>query len=241
MQHSSVEFRDLDYEDTLRFYEAYRDNLRAMCNAGLQRGADVVLCTIVGNMLMPPYVDTFPARVGKETIVHYRTFFKQGITEIPHRFLDALRPPIRPNVRDWGMALHWDVLAERMARPPVDAPAPLRPLDGPLADMPATEGKKHTSMKGAHWTEPRIWEEPARRIMANMAAVHARDMTAEETAAVRRAYAHFGKSLEIVPEQPSALFYRGLCAYLLGRPREAAELFDLAGDFDDHWPGEPVV
>ena len=45
----------LSLPETLRYWEAYRDNLDRLCGHAGDRGVPVVLCTLPGNLLAAPF------------------------------------------------------------------------------------------------------------------------------------------------------------------------------------------
>lgn len=226
-------FKQLSYDQTRIFFETYRRNLRRMVEAARACGAQIVLCTVVGNMLSKPYVATLPETMSPARARQFVEQYAQAQAKIPRRLAPLLGPaPVRLTVQSWGMAVGSDELETRQHEPIGYEPPPLRPLLGALADARASTGETTHSVEGAHWTDPDWWRPDVARVLDAYGALVARDVSADELADVETARTRLEALLVQVPDHPYVLFDLGLCTYLLGDGARAARLLEDAGRFD---------
>ena len=233
VQSVSKEWHSTQYDETLVYYEAYRQNLRRMVRAALDRDIDVVLCTVVGNDLSPPRVSTIPKGTTSEDLARFQALRNAVRGKVPTRFVKGMRPPVRVGVWDWGLAIKRSELKERLAAfPDPIEPSAMRTLRGPLGKTPATEGPKTKSIEGAHFMDPRSWTPDARLLHRTSAALYEPGLDDDEREGLQEAAALLDQALEIIPDHPDTLWDSGLCAYVLGDDVLAARMFSAAASYD---------
>ena len=227
------QFKGQTYSETERYLEAYRANLTALARGGRDTGAGVVLSTVVGNMLSPPWVATPSEGVTTEATAEADRLRAEALDEIPKRFRLGIRPALRLTGGSFGMALAADALAARRADARDDyRPPALRELSGPLAETPPTAGRRTPSVAGAHWTAPELWGEDARVLLDTIAQVHAPELRPPERARVDTARGRLEQALALDPERPDLLFDHGFTCLLLGDLETARRQLRAAGRFD---------
>jgi hypothetical protein len=219
-------FFNLSYEQTLLFYDVYRDNLTAMCRTARQHGAQVMLCTVVGNMLSQPAVAANPRNVLLEDKLRRHTYLvDRALRRLPGRTVDGLmplpggRPPIRPHWYDWGQQIPG---TEGTAGPrDSDRPPPprLRQLKPPFAG-------------GPFWADPSGWSDEVHALVRTLAQFHARKLTADERHALEEARALLEEALTLMPQDSLSTYALGLCQYLAGDDARAVQLFREAARLD---------
>ncbi len=227
-------YRTLSLDDTLSFWRAYQANLRRMCETARAGGAAVILSTIIGNDFSSPYVANINSELEYDVRKAYGRLRRVSLEFFPERLRRHLMPPVRLDQPDWGVTLRPEERDARLANPPAGArvvPA-LRTLTGRLAAMPATDYTKARSIEGAHWSDPRLWTSAVHELLATLAVLHARDITEDERAQLRRADEGYGRALDTVPGHPQALYEHGLVKYLLGETDAARRLLRAAADAD---------
>ncbi|GJM21404.1 MAG: hypothetical protein DHS20C15_13190 [Planctomycetota bacterium] len=204
---------------------AYRANLERMIALSEAAGARVVLCTLVGNMLAPPYSDTHESLLDDETRARRDALRKQAAELIPDRLAGVLDPPVRVRVKHWY----------GNSGVPPDEPAPqLRTLLGELADTRATRGGKTESIDGAHWPDPSGWAPRVVTLIRGIERFTQRTLQAGEREMLERALPLLDEALSLDPRSPSVYFMRGVVLWLLARDVEAVEAFDRARDLDSN-------
>jgi len=216
---------DLRYEQTLVFYDVYRANLRAMCEAAQRHGTAMVLCTVVGNMLAPPVVSRHLKELDLSDTREFNRLRTLCLATLPARLVRGIiglgpgDPPARLHWSTWGEHL---LAADRYARAARDErPVPvLRRLLPPLDDV------------GPLWADPALWEPPVRELLATVSAFLVRDLSPEERAAVGQALAAARQAVALSPGYALAVFELGLCLYLSGDTQEAVQCLRRAATLD---------
>ncbi len=205
-----ADFRGLSYDKTLQFYEEYRHNLERMISTAQRHGAQVMMSTVVGNMLVPPMVVTDPPELSAATVARLRKLQAEGVNSIPLRLRSGLAQvgktstPLRVDPRDWGDTVTAEERERRRSLPDTGfVPPELRALPAPFA-------------QGPYWPEPALWDGEVRELLPTVAAVLARTLSESERADVTAAMATFEKALAISPADAVTLFDLGLCTWLLG-------------------------
>lgn len=227
-------FRRMKYADTLLCYEAYRVNLERMLDVARQAGVAVVLTTVVGNDLVPPYVTNYSSATTQGQADEHRRLVRQARGRIPERFRRHLLPPQILTQPDWGISLRPEEQERRREQPPAGGRAvpPLRTLLGEFAAAPATQGPKMASVAGAHWPDPALWVTPVYDVLDTLSAVHARDLDDTERAGLVQAVRHLERARELVPDAPQGLFDLALVSDLLGDDAGALALFRESARYD---------
>ena len=221
------QFEGFTYDDTLFVYEAYRENLKAMCSGAQAQGAQVLISTVVGNMLSPPSEAGEP---GGPPAREDRALWEReqaALAHVPQRFLDHLIPSspgreqaeTRLTTVDWGTTLTEEERDRRLAGADAPEPPRLRALASPFDD-------------GPFWSEPELWTPGVRPLLETLAALHERRLTDDERRGVERALALLGEAQAGSPRDPWLLFERGICAYLLGDDEQADRLLRDSSRYD---------
>ncbi len=218
------EFRQLTYDQTLQYLEGYRRNLSGMCAAAAEADVPVVLCTVVSNMLAPPWGYAAPAGTSDEQRDVIKRLKDAGRGHLPAWVRVAFDPPLRVRAEDWR---EYGEPQQTAGELPREVPV-LRTLSGELADTTDTWRTPPTHL----WPWPDRWSPDVWTLLGAVEALHHATLTPREERLARRAYDFYGELLALCPDEPRGLFQQGLCAYVLGRPEEAAELFARAGAFD---------
>ncbi len=206
-------FAEYTFEQTRAHLERYRINLERMLNAGRRRGVEVVIGTVVSNPLVPPFANNVPAGQAaalERCVAENALALAQVPADLAVLFSD--KPEDRLHVNDWRRAAR-PQLADR-------TPAVLRPYGG------GWEGNLALAPDPTRWSD-RVW-----RILPAWERFHARDLSAEERAAIERAHGHLEAALRHVPDHPLTHFRLGLTSYLLGDASAALEFFDEAARLD---------
>jgi len=220
-------FRDLTPDSTQTFYDVYRSNLTAMVDACRAAGVRVLLATVVSNVFDPPYGYAPPADwsdARRKELSRARWRMEE---QMPRSVFGGLIPdssnPFNPHLRptDWGQNLSGTSLEERLARPePPPEPPRSRPHTGALAKAP-------------FWAEPELWTDTVFEVLSIFDRVHARQITDDERAALRRAVTAGEEALALCPDDPRTLYHLGLCVYVLGEDdTRAAQLLQQASATD---------
>ncbi len=226
-------FRGLTYAETLRYLDAYRSNLTDLARHARQAGSGVVISTVIGNMLSPPWVATPSDGVSADAVAEADRLRAEALDAVPKRFRLGIRPALRLTGGSFGMALATDELLERRSHAPADYQPPrLRDLLGPLAETPETHGKRTPSVQGAHWTDPERWGEDARVLLATIEQVHAPALRQPERRRIEAARALLEAALVLDPERPDLLYDHGFACLLLGDGDTARHQLRAAGRFD---------
>lgn len=206
-------FAGYTYDQTLEHLEGYRENLEFMCRTAAEHGVDVLLCTVVGNMLDAPFVNTPPPSLGAAERGRLDQLLARAHEAIPERF--------RGLVREEGDRMHpkdWE-FPKRESRPGAVAPR-LRPLLGVLAE------------RETWWPEPGLWAPRVEPFLRILEGFHARALEDGERADLEEARGVLEEALALCPDHPLAHFRLGLVHYLLGDDGQAAEHLRLAGRYD---------
>lgn len=218
------EMMDLRYEQTLLFYDVYRDNLRAMCDAAEAHGVGLVLCTVVGNMLAPPVVPRHAAELSAQDGREFNRLRNQCFERLPARLVRGLSgagkdgKPTRLRWDDWGEHL---LAADRYVRPEREPQTPpaLRRLLPPLDGAPL-------------WTDPALWNPRVFELLGTASAFLARDLSPDERRAVAEATDLARRAVDLSPGHAQAVFDLGLCLYLGGATDEALQCLHRAATLD---------
>jgi len=223
------EYQQLRYEDTLRFYDVYRRNLETMLRLADERDVQVMICTVVGNMLFPPVVPGEPEDMAPERAALLRSELVRACTKIPERLRRGLvqtssaDPVVQLDASDWGEALEAAGRARRRAigeaaGSRMDPPA-LRPLAAPF------DG-------GPFWTDPVLWSPDPMQLLPTIAAVHQRRLAPQEQADLQEAARLLEPLCAEVPDDPLVLYALGLVRYLLGEDEAAIQHLRDAARYD---------
>lgn len=217
--------RPVSRAENAAVWERYRENLTRMCAAAGEAGAEVVLCTVLGNLLSPPFVGPSAAELGPQLADDIQGMRNRGMQHIPEAFRAGLRPPERLRVRSWYRR-RWTGDLD-----PEYVPPALRPLTGPLAEGAASSGPDSGSVAGAHWPDPAGWGDDARALMETVARVLTAD-TSDLRAQLERARSPLRNALERAPEHAHVLYDMGLLTWLLGDSERAVRWFKEAQNAD---------
>jgi len=216
-------FRDLSWDGTLRYLEAYRRNLTRMVEQIHEADARVLLCTLVSNDFAPPVLTNPPPALSEAEalkLVELREFSIEAEDGSPIAGLALTR------------RLRWTEWTDNHDAPADYQPPQLRPLTGRLAETPATTGPL-SSIAGAHWTDPAGW---SRSTMAAIAAYDRLLQRDVDRGWMGLALLHIQRceeALTIAPDDPDALYDLGICLLLTGTDDErAADLLRAAAAAD---------
>lgn len=204
-------FHGYTYDATLERLEAYRANLTFMCELALERDVEVVLSTVVGNMMAAPFIDN-PGSDADADDVAWRDGAVAELEEaLPERYRGVF----------FGTRLnpkHWK---QRADHPGVQGEVPLlRAMDAPL--------DRHEY----YYADPSGWHARVEPFLGNLAGFHARDFDEAERAALERARVVLEEGLERFPDDPTFLFQAGLIDYLFGDLDRARRRLRDAGRYD---------
>jgi len=212
----------LDFSDTLAHRAAYVRNLTRMVELARAAGAEVLICTVVRNMLVPPRVYRPPEELDAEQVRALQQLRGRALDAIPMRFREHLRPYEPIWVRSW-FGGHPDA--------PELRPAPQRALLGAAAYAPALGGVKSASVEGAHWPDPAGWAPETFALLQTTSAVLARTPSDAERAQLEQARALLDEGLALLPSDALLQYDRGLVGWLLGEPDAVARI-DASIDAD---------
>jgi hypothetical protein len=221
-------FFGLTYEQTLLFYDVYRENLKAMCRTAREHGVRVMLCTVAGNMLAQPAAAANPRDVLDDEILRRHTYLvDRALRRLPRRAAENLMrlpggaAPIRPHWYDWGQPIR-------------GAAGSAHPAEGARPEPPALRALKPPFAGGPFWADPAGWSEEIHALVGTLSVLHQRRLTDDERLAVGEARGRLEEALTLMPQDSLSTFALGLCHYLLRDDvravqslREAARL-DLA-------------
>jgi hypothetical protein len=223
------QFAQLNYADTLVFYDVYRRNVQAMLRAAEERGVPVLLSTIAGNMLFPPLVPGVPEGLSAEDLTALRQGLAQAWRKIPERLRRGLIQATReesvahltPN--DWGEALDEEGQEKRRA---IGAAA------GYLAQPPALRALAAPFDGGPFWSDPALWSAGPMQLLPTIAALHERRLDESERAELQTAVALLRRLRADAPQDPFVLYTLGLAAYALGEDELAVQSLRDAARYD---------
>ena len=223
--------------DRDRIYDAFRENLTAMCRQGREHGARVIVGTSVRNMFYTPILSKTGLRPDGPEQVLFDKLWEQAVARIPARFTDGVLPHIDVAVYDWGLQTGqwWEEFYKPAAAGPLAAPAFPQPSADALATV-AQLSKSWTKVplaEGALWTPPALWSRRTRRLLDTMSAVHEARLTPAEKESLDGAAERLGRAVKLAPEHAGAHFLLALCLSLTGGDEQrVAQLLDEAGDLD---------
>jgi hypothetical protein len=222
----AADFRGHSHEQTLVFYDVYRKNLEAMLRAARERGAAVMISTVIGNAFFPPINAGLPDAPAGQAVQPPHKAWTRAVELIPERFRKGLvqtRPDsqdIHLDPRDWGEVTPEIQAARRDALRVARKPPAMRPLAAPFDS-------------GPWWDDPSTWSDRPLPLLGTLAALHARDLSEDERRDVERAAALLEELRVAHPDRSLVLFPEGLCVYLLGQDDARAErLLRDAARFD---------
>ncbi len=205
-------FREFSYAQTLAHFERYRANLRAMCALAEERGARVLMCTLFGNQLAPPFVWSPAPELPLDVRARCRAALLACIEHIPARLrlVQAGGVAIHPQPPDWRRGT--------LGR---SEPVPrLRALAGEFGAL------------GACWPTPATWSATAWAWTRALEPLHAGALEAGEREALAAAADEARAVLELQPDHPLAHWLLGQCLEGLGERDAAAEHWALAARYD---------
>jgi hypothetical protein len=218
-------------------YDAFRDNLTAICRLGHERGVRVVLGTNVRNMFQAPTISRSDLPKDSEELRSFRELYARGLQAIPSRFTDGVLPGNAISTFDWGLqAGEW---WEEFYRPPAEGQdvAPeypqLRPEVMDAAAALCARWTRAPVAEGALWTPPALWTKRAHQVVSALAAAHAGRPDTDEGAALDAAVADLSRATELAPGHAGARFALALCLLSQGAdPARVVRLLDEAADLD---------
>ncbi|MEW6744428.1 MAG: hypothetical protein AB1486_16870 [Planctomycetota bacterium] len=110
-------FTHFTFKETLAQLELYRENLTHICREAKSHGVQLLLCTVVSNMLSAPFASNLPADIPPDRAAELASLLQEVEGLIPSRFAPLVPrdPRDRITFRDWAPAF-WDA-AEREGRP----------------------------------------------------------------------------------------------------------------------------
>lgn len=222
----NVAFRDMNYEHTLVFYNVYRSNLRSMIHNARGMGAEVLISTVVSNMLWPPVSAAVDPGMLTDTRRDLGRLKQQAARLIPLRLgsgfvqTTGMPPAIRLRPGHWGLALLDEDLAERRAAAVERDPPQLRALLGPLAGRDLLP-------------DPSMWLPEVETLLRTTAAFHERMLSPEEREDLQTARELLERAVTLGPDDPISSFQLAWCLYLLGEDdTRAVQLFRDAAVYD---------
>ena len=215
--------RNIGWEQTLAFYDAYEQQLADMCAMATDAGAQVVLCTLVGNPLAPPFVDTWNDGIPPDKRERFDELRRKAQSHLPKQARQSLHPPRRLRVADW-----FD-----LTKPREEPWEPtLRTMLGALGETPVTAWDKGASVEGAHWPDPARWDDEVVAVLETMDFYTNHELTADEAQRLERARRWIDQATELVPDHPKGWFDKGLVCWLQRDLPAAVEAFDKAASWD---------
>ncbi|MEM6674921.1 MAG: hypothetical protein AAF726_18880 [Planctomycetota bacterium] len=214
-----LEFTRFDgqtYDETLARFEQYERNLEDMCRLGIESGATVILCTVVGNDLSAPFFSTPPDSLSEADVAEIERLEREVVELMPPSFgliagVDVLARP------------RGDVWTRRRDDPrdlPDDAEVPaLRELEGRMGET-------------NWWPHPRVWGDGVSEYLAALSDFHHGRIDDEDRARLDEASTRLERIVELCPDHAISLFRLGLIALLDGDVERGRELILLAGRYD---------
>ena len=226
------EFRELTYADALRYFDAYEANLRHMVEVCREGGARVVLCTLVSNMLTPPWSSKAPVELDEASALQVARRVAEAGKLLPEVVARPIAHEHRLRAMEWVPAVPDEVKAGMRA---LYQPGPLpelRPLTGVLEPGPASQVGGGRSIEGSHWPEPALWRPKVWELLDMLAALHAYEPTPAERAALLEASARCDEALALLADHPRAHFLKGIVALVLDDDATASAELAAAGRYD---------
>jgi lysophospholipase L1-like esterase len=205
-------FTDLPWQDTLKVWGAYEENLRYMASLAAEHEVPMLLCTVVWNRLSGPRLDTPSQDVPQESVDRARNLHKRvrRLYPEPLTALLPLKDKQRVHLFDWGGTRQ--LLEEGQLQDPLPG---LRPSTGWLADEdPAFKIERIWMPRVRAWYEALAWLNAPR--------------TPEEAEALDSAGRLLEKALELLPESAHFRYELALVQYAAGKRDEA-----LRADFEE--------
>jgi lysophospholipase L1-like esterase len=211
-----AKFKTFSYDQTLRHFEHYADNLRSMCQSARDRGIEVLICTVVHNRMAPPFSSTFPKELTEKQRSEYSKHYIKAMNLRP-AFLEPLLPLLeneRVHQKDYRSRGPYqpEYAAELESQ---------RPSHGYLADK---QPQHHNRQR---WKPAVVAHDKA------LLRFYTRDFDAQERLALEQAEVEYKAALAIVPDHPRALFELAMVSYLLERDDAlVTQMFEDAARFD---------
>jgi hypothetical protein len=223
------EFQQLDYEDTLRFYEIYRLNLQSMLRIAEEHEVPVMLCTVVGNMLFPPVVPGLPDGPQADATTELRQALATAYQKIPERLRLGLiqtsgaDPVMQLDPRDWGEALDTPARPRRRA---------IRAAAGDLREPPALRALAAPFDGPPFWTDPALWSARPMELLPTVAALHERRLEPQERLDLEEAVRLLEELRSEFPQQSLVHYALGIVTCALGEDERAVEHLRDAARYD---------
>jgi len=214
-------FADITYDQTQEYFRAYKQNVRSMCEAALERGVRVVLCTIVYNRMSVPFSSTFPDDFDPAVVEEFEGLRRTALARLPE-YLDVLLPTKEKHrlhamdfsVRDREREKPAEVLQRNDYEGWRKAKGFLKKRDPMLQNASRWDAKVH-----------RYYDAVLRH--------QRRDLGDQSRDRVLRAEKQLEQALTLYPEHPRALFELALTKHLVGRSgKSVAALLERAADLD---------
>jgi hypothetical protein len=216
-----TKFANITYDETLKYFQAYESNVRAMCQAALDRDIKVVLCTIVHNRLSVPFSSTFPDDLSDEDIASFEQKRASGVNRLPE-YLTTLLP---------AKEKHRVHASDLVIRPPIrDQPAMTIEYDDYTGWSKARGFLRDRDPMLQHASR---WAPVVHKMYRDLLKYQRRELDEKSPDSVKRGEKLLAEALEIYPDHPRALFELALAKHLNGRDENTvAELLVRAGDLD---------
>ncbi len=215
-------FTELTLEDTGLFLTAFERNLRGMVALCEDADVPVVLATPVSNDLTRPQQGGVVRSWEPDRKQSVNTRMDAAFRAIPERLHAAFRAPVAISEGDWHPAFIAAAPQAPRRKPrdePVDEVPRLRALQGELADVSATEDPTGNSVDGAHWPDPRLWNEDVFVIVSAARELLVPDLTESERAQLEACRALYDSLVTDEPDLANARHDRGLVRLALGDAR----------------------
>ena len=215
----------LSFAGTDRVLEVFRRDLLGLLDAVDTAGARCVLGTVAGNMLYLPVMPAHSRKLEPAQQAEFDRLRGQAHAEVPGRLVAGLirtgpeRPPVRLVFRHWGGQFAGNLNPD-FQPPSAGRAAPVLRWLPLLADGPPP------------WPDPQLWDPSVHELLGTLAALHARELSEAELAAVRDAAGLAEQALAIDPGHAHAAFEAGLYHYLAGDLERAAQRLDDAAALD---------
>jgi lysophospholipase L1-like esterase len=212
-----AKFNDLTYEDTQLYFDAYAQNLRAICDAGEARGVQVILCTPVHNRFAAPFRSNLRAGADEAT--------RETIAALLAKARENMPPHIRRLVPiDENMRIHRKEWTARQAPPRERF---FDPATGRRECLPPLAARDPLLPPSDQWHRVIL------RFYEALGALHERAASPEELTQLAVAQSTLMEVLRHSPDHPDAHFQLGLVTYALGGDDERVRaLLEDAARFD---------
>lgn len=206
-----AKFSDQTYDELQARMEVYAENLRDMARACEQAGVPMLLSTIITNHFSPPYASTPAAGSDPAEVSEAKRLVFEARKLLPDfvQALDFAHPSQRLQARSWKK------------RPgPVNPPAP------PVRSLSLPMGEFDFRPKTSRWSED-VWA-----VSEQYGRFATLEVTDSERASLEEADELLEQALEHLPDDPRALFLRGLVAHRAGDLESAGRWLRDAQRFD---------